>query len=115
MNTDVRRQHISRLLLAVYLTILSASFFHVHEHGSAEPVCQDCLSHVHHDGHLSAATMSVGECLICSFLSTTYLSVQAIALPFVLFVLFRQTLADSGEAVSRVCALPLLRAPPVAF
>ena len=112
MKLDTRRQWIGRILLVVYLSILSASIFHVHEHGGVVFVCQDCISHVYHGGHITDGGVLHADCLLCSFLSTSYIVAEVIALATIAHVLCR----DFFEQISYVVCLRkrtiLLRGPP---
>lgn len=77
MKLNARRLWIGRFLLTVYLLILSVSVFHKHGHGE-DFVCQDCISHVQHGGHITDGDVSLGDCVLCSFLSTSYLAAEIV-------------------------------------
>lgn len=111
MRLDTIRLWTGRLLLVVYLTILSASVFHMHGHGG-EVVCQDCISHVWHDGHITKGDVSLGECVLCSFLSTSYLAAEVIALATVAIVLRRYFVEQTQGVVCRTKFAIRLRGPP---
>lgn len=101
MNLDARRLSIGRFLLVVYLLILSASVFHVHEHGGKDIVCQDCVSHVRHGGHITEGSVSLGDCVLCSFLSTSYVAAEVMALAAMAIVLHRDFVEQTVCVVCR--------------
>lgn len=115
MNTDTRRQVTARLLLTIYLMILSASVLHVHHHAdhADDPVvCQDCLHHVQHSGHVGTNTVPSDTCLVCEFLSVTYLAAQTLDIEDAVFLFF-DTLKDCIHQVPICfCENPCGRAPP---
>lgn len=112
MTIDTRRTIIGRFLLAVYLTILAVGAFHVHEHVEDDFVCQDCINHVDHAGHISMGSMTTGDCLLCSFFSLTYVGVQCVTMIYASVVL-TSTFAERTQRVicSGRCVISL-RAPP---
>ena len=113
MNLDARRTWIGRFLLTLYLLILSVSVFHVHEHGGEDFVCQDCINHVGHAGHISVGNMEMGDCLLCSFLSVSYLVAEVITLASLVLVLHRDFVEQTAHVVCRTKRTILLRGPPV--
>lgn len=112
MTTDRRRSLIGRLLLALYLTILAVGAFHVHEHVE-DFVCQDCISHVRHGGHITDGSVSLGDCVLCSFLSISYLLAEVTALATFALVLHRVFAEQTAYVVCRTRRTILLRGPPV--
>ena len=112
MKLDTSRFQIARFLLVVYLLILSASVFHVHEHGGEDSVCQDCISHVHHGGHITDGDVSLGDCVLCSFLSTSYLAADIIALATIVVVLHSDFVEQTMHVICRTKRTILLRGPP---
>ena len=112
MKIDIRRQRIARFLLTIYLVILSASAFHVHEHVERDFVCQDCVSHAHHSGHITSATPSVGECTLCEFFTTSYLTTQILMLSTVIAVGQSGVASIPEQVLRRSCLVTCLRAPP---
>lgn len=112
MTKGRRRSLIGRFLLALYLTILAVSVFHVHEHGG-DFACQDCISHVHHGGHFTDDSISLGDCVLCSFLSTSYLAAEIFALATIVLVLHRDFVEQTAHVICRTKRTILLRGPPV--
>lgn len=111
MKLDARRPWIGRFLLMVYLLILSLSVSHVHEHGG-DFVCQDCINHVQHNGHITDGDVSLGDCVLCSFLSTAFLAAEIVALATILLVLYRDFVEQTVSTVCRTKRTILLRGPP---
>lgn len=74
-KSDIRRMKFARLLLLVYLPLLIAVTFHHHseaERASAVSFCQNCINHVHHNGHLTAQTSFSHDCVLCQLQSLPY-------------------------------------------
>ena len=74
---DIRRMRFARLLLLVYLPLLLAVSFHHHseaEGASVVATCQDCIHHIHHDGHLTAQTSFSHDCVLCQLQSLPYVT-----------------------------------------
>ncbi len=113
MKPDARRLWIGRFLLMMYLSILSLGAFHVHEHVEDDFLCQDCISHVHHDGHVTNGDVSLGDCVLCSFLSTFYLAAEIIALATVVLVFHRDFVEQTAHVICRTKRTILLRGPPI--
>lgn len=112
MTTDKRRTIIGRFLLAVYLMILAVGAFHVHEHVEDDFVCQDCINHVDHAGHISVGDVAMDDCLLCSFFSTTYIGVQCVAIVFACIVLVSIFSEQTQKVSCRERCIISLRAPP---
>lgn len=113
MTIDKRRTLIGRFLLALYLTILAVGTFHVHEHVGEDFVCQDCINHVDHAGHISVGDVAMGDCLLCNFLSISYLVAEATALVTIVLVLHHDFVEHTVCAVCPAKRKILLRGPPV--
>lgn len=112
MTIDKRRTTIGRFLLTVYLTILAMGAFHVHEHVENDFVCQDCINHVDHAGHISVGDMTTGDCLLCSFFSITYIGVQCVAMIFASIVLAGIFAEQIQKVICNGRCVISLRAPP---
>lgn len=111
MKIDTRKLWIARFLLVVYLSILSASVFHVH--GGETIVCHNCVNHVQHSGHITIADVSLDDCILCYFLSTSYLAAVVIVLAAMAHVLRRDFVEQTACIVCRTKRAILLRGPPV--
>lgn len=84
MKGKTRRIIASWLLLAVYLPILVFSSVHTHENQLAfENECVACVNHQPHAGHFSASMALYHSCLLCQFISLTYLAIAfAVVIPY---------------------------------
>ena len=115
MNVRVKRLMASWVLLAVYVPILVVASLHVHPSETlAQNTCDEC---VHHNcgGHMGQQTAFVHACVLCQFLTLSYLTLSVVA------VLASQQLVT----IIRVSSVRLLsyegsghkstRAPPYAF
>ena len=75
MNTFRKRARFARLLLLVYLPLLTVVTFHHHSEAGNENVvasCYDCIHHIHHDGHFVSQSDVVQECLLCQLCALSY-------------------------------------------
>lgn len=111
LNTNNRRKGL--LLLLMYLTILVASTLHVHDNGHERIVCQDCLSHVVHNGHISQGTIMELDCLLCKTLQTSYTTPLVLSLSAAVLLVFTFSKQPTPDVVLHKVTLPSLRAPPV--
>ena len=109
-----RRRIFSALLLAVFLPAFLASVLHTHPQASVQqPECFQCVHHLPHTGHLSAADGSLSSCVLCHFLGLPFIA--CIAAVFLLPAQVR----SAFRAVSRDARISLhlrlnhSRAPPV--
>ncbi len=112
MKLDTRRLWVGRFLLMVYLLILSASVFHMHEHGGEDFLCRDCISHVKHSDHITKGGVSLGDCVLCSFLSSSYLAAEVLALVTIALVLHRDFVEQTMCVICSTKRTILLRGPP---
>lgn len=112
MITDRQRTIIGRFLLAMYLTILALGAFHVHEYVEDDLVCQDCINHVNHAGHISVGDVSMGDCLLCSFFTVSYIVAQCVTIVFACAVLTSIFSEQTQNVFCRERCIISLRAPP---
>lgn len=80
MKTKTKRTLSAWTLLSIFVSMMMLSGLHRH-HIDADVAadCVECAHHVHH-GHLSAASEHPDECLLCQFISFTYIAATAILL-----------------------------------
>lgn len=108
------RRHIAPwLLLAVFLPMLLFSSLHVHEESNTTAVteCADCVHHNCH-GHLTQTATWMHDCVLCQFLTLTYVASAAVSI-----LIINKVLGSRGDAERRnVCVahsgIVGLRAPP---
>lgn len=68
------------MLLAVYLPMVMALMFHVHEREvQEEAACGLCVSHTPHHGHLHDGDVSDHDCLLCRFSATLYVAAKELS------------------------------------
>lgn len=80
MQHDIRRSLTAWTLLSVFVPMLLLSSLHVHADCSAEvAVCSECADHVTHHSHLSSGSSVLHDCVLCQFLTFTYLSAAVVA------------------------------------
>ena len=109
------RQTSSCILLAVFLSMIMMQVSHVHRDMGADEVCTDCLHHVNHDSHLSTASFSIDNCVLCQFAGVPYLF--AVALSLGVFVRIERMGVPFGTAncLTLLFILHSPRAPPCAL
>lgn len=100
------------MLLVIYLMIFTASVLHVHDYGQEAMVCDDCLAHVQHDGHLSQGSLMDADCVLCNFFHTSYLTPQVLTVSAIALVPVLFAMQPTLDVVCREVTLPSLRAPP---
>ena len=61
------------LLLSVFVSMILLTGLHRHQPAADQATdCVECAHHVHHSGHLTAATEQLDDCVLCQFLSLVY-------------------------------------------
>ncbi|MBQ6651827.1 MAG: hypothetical protein IJM81_00315 [Prevotella sp.] len=113
MIREQQRQTASRILLAVFLSMMLIQGFHVHHDMEGAGACADCIHHVRHDSHFSTASFSIDNCVLCQFSGIPFLFAVAFALA--VFVKTERRLMPSGIVghLSLFSTLHSPRAPPV--
>lgn len=113
MKPDNRQHIASWLLLAVFLPMLAFSSLHVHEAGSAAVVseCADC---VHHNcqGHLTQVAAWAYDCVLCQFLTLSFLTAAIVAFLFTHKVAIGRIYARRCHVFIAHSGIVGLRAPP---
>ena len=113
MRLDSRRHIASWLLLAVFVPMLVFSSLHVHEDGVAPALteCADCVHHSCH-GHLMQMATWTHDCVLCQFLTLTFVATAAVTL----FVFHKVVSSGIDAQRLNVCVaysgIVGLRAPP---
>ena len=73
MNLKTKRHIASWSLLAVFLSMLLLSSFHVHEAEESAATAHSECAHHHCSGHLTQPTAQLHQCLLCQFLTLSML------------------------------------------
>lgn len=101
------------LLLLVFLPILMFSSLHIHESVAYEGECYECANHLHHSGHISLQTASFHDCVLCQFVTLSFVVAVLVTLPTVLqarsFIINNPT----TNYLFSICRHHIPRAPPV--
>ena len=114
VKQDSRRHIASWLLLAVFVPMLVFSSIHVHEnHASALTGCVECVAH-HCHGHIGQTDASFDACVLCQFLSITFVAVAAQAVVAVFNVLWIRYAPLPCALCSASRGHIVTRGPPVA-
>lgn len=113
--TTDRRLRTAWLLLLVYVPMMIA--VSLHHHGEAEGAvvaasCQDCVHHVHHDGHLYSLQHSMHDCVLCQLQSMPYLSAAVLVLAAVYVHHYIIRKSACARCCWRANDVGLGRAPP---
>ena len=101
------------VLLTVYLSIVLVSSLHIHPASLWQiDECEQCVNHTPHAGHLTASDGWSHDCLLCQFLSFSYVAAAVATV-----ILYNQTFKLSYHApLARIGLLnggtAALRAPP---
>ena len=79
----MKRHIASWVLLAVYVPMLVFSSLHIHEsHYSADAACAECVAH-HCHGHIGQTDVSSDDCVLCQFLSLTFVAAATAVASFI--------------------------------
>ncbi|MBQ9676909.1 MAG: hypothetical protein IJV44_02095 [Prevotella sp.] len=109
-----KRVWAARLLLSVFLPILVFSSLHIHQNAfGVEGDCYECANHLPHGGHISLQTASFHDCVLCQFVSLSYVAAVAIALAMTVRAQSVVIINPSAQCLSTACRVKSLRAPPV--
>ena len=76
MNLNTKRYIASWVLLAVFLPTLLLSSLHIHHVSEDETSCTACVQHQCH-GHLSQLSDSLHHCVLCQFLTLSFMATAA--------------------------------------
>ncbi len=108
-----RRRHIaSWVLLAVFLPMLILSSVHVHETTtSIDYECSGCVQH-HCHGHLGEMTTSMHACVLCQFLTLSFVAAAVFAVVLYNKVNEIHFAQRRSNILLKACGVITLRAPP---
>lgn len=112
---DKSRHIISNFLLAVFLSALFVSSFHTHPAHFEEPLCEDCVHHLPHPGHIGSQDGALSECLLCHFLALPYVIALAVLVLAPARLLSGVIFHPQWAPVSAHLHHTRSRAPPVFF
>lgn len=112
MNVMTKRHIASWVLLAVYLPMLFVSLLHIHETPQdSGTTCTECVQHQCH-GHLSQLSNGMHQCVLCQFLTLSYV---ATAVGAIVCYLFPRNIFYAVRSLAihlTACGIISLRAPP---
>lgn len=75
MKKELKRQLYAWLLLSVFVPMTAFSALHVHEGDSdVTAICNACINHQAHAGHLTAGIDNIHDCVLCQFLSLSFVA-----------------------------------------
>lgn len=112
MRLTTKRHIASRVLLAVFVPMLLLSSLHIHETSQAEETaCAECVQHQCH-GHLTPFSSSVHQCVLCQFLTLTFVAAAVAAVICTLPKRITVCARHSHAVRLTYCGVIGLRAPP---
>lgn len=104
------------MMLTLYVSMLFSSCLHIHsDHFLAANECEQCVHHQPHSGHLTAGDGLQHVCLLCQFLSLTYVAATVVALLIYNKVFTRHYDAPLSRIGQAQWGILGLRAPPFSF
>ena len=112
VNVKTRRHIASWVLLAVFLPMLILSSVHVHETTtSIDYECSGCVQH-HCHGHLGEMTTSMHACVLCQFLTLSFVAAAVFAVVLYNKVNEIHFAQRRSNILLKACGVITLRAPP---
>ena len=112
VNVRRKRNMASWLLLAVFVPMLLLSSLHIHNSSVlAEESCSECVQHNCH-GHLGELTTTMHACVLCQFLTMSFVAAAVFAVVLYNKVCKTQMAQRQCDVHLDVCGIPTLRAPP---
>jgi len=112
VNVMTKRNIASWVLLAVFVPMVILSSLHIHESSNLfGNDCKECLQHQCH-GHLGELTVSMHDCVLCQFLTMSFLAATVFVVVLFNNVLRIQVAWLQGDIQLENCGIPTLRAPP---
>ena len=103
----------ARLLLSVFLPIVMLSSLHVHEHATGDGDCFECVNHLPHGGHISLQTASLHDCVLCQFVSLSYVAAVTLTMAMAGLAHTAFLFSPSSQYLSAARHPHSPRAPPV--
>ena len=112
VNQETRRHIASWLLLAVIVPMLLLSSVHIHEnHVSEQATCVECVAH-HCHGHITPAEVSFDTCVVCQFLTLSFVAAALSVVALVFNVLRIHPALKSSQVCSARWGKIVTRGPP---
>ncbi|MBP5425141.1 MAG: hypothetical protein J6Y33_03595 [Prevotella sp.] len=114
MNQKYRRLIASWWLLAIFVPMLVFSTLHVHEKTGVEVTAEECADCVHHSchGHMSSLVQWSHECVLCQFLTLTFVATAVAGLTIINKVFVSGIDARQCHVCMAHSGIVGLRAPP---
>ena len=112
MHTTRQRRMAARFLLLVFATMLLLASVHHHETEASSALCEECVHHQPHGGHLQASPTGVDNCVLCQFLSLSYVASLAVGLVVIVSFLSAALPCQQAFCQQQYAAQRIPRAPP---
>jgi hypothetical protein len=81
MLFEHKRTLAARILLSVFIPMLVCLSLHIHQTADVgEDECYDCVHHLPHSGHASAAKAALHDCLLCQLSHVPFVIPQVITI-----------------------------------
>lgn len=110
---ELRKRINAWILLGLFIPLMMTASLHRHEVvGEQETLCESCIHHQAHSGHLASGFSCGIECIFCQFLTFSFIKATAIcvAVLTMLGVVMRRT--DDHPYAYLPVSYKSSRAPP---
>lgn len=110
---ELKRRISAWVLLATLIPLLLLSALHTHERVTQDiDNCTACVNHQPHEGHLTASTTTLTNCVLCQFLSLQYLETATTTLIVAVSFIVLTCCTNTVSCPTRPHILHASRAPP---
>lgn len=101
------------MLIMVFVPMMMLSFFHVHaSEANIATECHECLHHIHHS-HFGSADQCIDQCVLCQFLSLTFISLTSAIILFAPIASKHNNIIAAIAATDNTSCRISGRAPPM--
>lgn len=110
---EIRRRINAWILLGLFIPLMMTASLHRHEVvGEQEELCESCIHHQAHSGHLASGVSCIVECVFCQFLTYHFLKASVCSVvAFIALVFMVRPMAKCLYAFSPI-QYHSSRAPP---
>jgi hypothetical protein len=113
INRVTRRKLMAWLLLSVFIPMVMLTSVHRHSAASRHnDVCELCVAHVHHAGHLQQHSAGTTECLLCQLGALPFVVPSNIIFSAFISILFVGIFAPCSRLAKLRANAQSTRAPP---
>ncbi len=115
MKNELKRQLSAWLLLSVFIPMMVVSALHVHPSVCVDEqmLCDACIHHLPHGGHITTNAGHLNECVVCQVMTIGFLPAVGLLLTFLVLQICVPYENRSSLVVLRSGSATGSRAPPV--